>query len=67
MMDWESHRILTRTGKFRGLVFTLTHSFVVKLPLGLYASKVTTHLSEKQLNAWVRKRGWRLERARHFS
>ena len=66
-MDWESHRILTRGGLCRGRVFTLTHSFVVSRPLGYYAAKVTTFYSMEKLEAWIRKRGWRLERVRHFS
>jgi hypothetical protein len=66
-MDWESHRILTRTGKFRALVFSLTRSFVVKEPLGLYAARVTTVYSMTELETWVRKRGWRLEKVSHFS
>jgi len=66
-MDWESHRILTRTGKFRALVFSLTRSFVVKEPLGLYASRDTTFYSMVKLESWIRKRGWRLENVSHFS
>jgi hypothetical protein len=66
-MDWESHRILTRTGKFRALVFSLTRSFVVKEPLGLYASRDTTFYSMTKLESWIRKRSWRLENVSHFS
>ena len=67
MMDWESHRILTRNGLCRGRVFTLAHSFVVSQSIDCYAAKVTTFSSMEKLKAWVRKRGWRLERAKHFS
>jgi len=66
-MDWESHRIVTRAGKPRALVFTLMRSLVVKEPLGLYASRNTTFCSMAKLESWIRKRGWRLENVRHFS
>ena len=67
-MDWESHRIVTRvTRKFRARVFTLTRTIVVRVPLGLYASRDTTFYSMDKLEAWVRARGWRLEKVSHFS
>jgi len=67
LMDWESHRIVTRAGRFRALVFTLAYSFVVKEPLGYYAARVTTVYSMAELETWVRQRGWRLKEVRHFS
>jgi len=66
-MDWESHRIVTRTGRFRAFVFTRTHSFVVRVPIGYYAARITTYPSMKKLESFVRSRGWRLEKVRHFS
>jgi hypothetical protein len=66
-MDFESHRILTKTGQFRALVFTLTHSVVVRVPIDNYAAKVTTLGSMEELESWVRKKRWRLEKVRWFS
>ena len=66
-MDFESHRITTKAGRFRALVFSLTHSFVVRESLGDYAARVTTFYSMEELETWVRKRGWQIKRVRHFS
>jgi|WetSurMetagenome_2_1015567.scaffolds.fasta_scaffold432940_2 hypothetical protein len=66
-MDWETHRILTRGGRFRALVFTLKHSVVMREPLGLYAARVTTFSSMAELKKLIRKRGWRVKEVRHFS
>jgi len=69
LMDFESHRVVTRVRRrARALVFTQGPSvFVVKEPLGLYAARVTTVYSMTELETWVRKRGWRLEKVSHFS
>lgn len=71
-MDWESHRVLTRTGKFRGLIFRLGNGrFAMKLPIGslgtCVAGKVSFFDSMKSLESEIRKRGWRLEMVRHFT
>lgn len=66
-LDWESHHIVDRSGLCRALVFTLTYSVVVRMPIDNYAAKVRTFDSMEKLEGWVRQRRWRLERARHFS
>ena len=66
-LDWETHRITTRAGYLRALVFTLAHSVVLREPLGYYAARVTTFDSMKTLKRLARKKGWRVEVVRHFS
>ena len=66
-LDWESHRIVDRSGLCRALVFTLAHSVVMKTFIDSYAARVRTFDSMEKLEAWVRQRRWTLERARHFS
>ncbi len=51
----------------RALVFTFKHSVVMRTPIDNYAARVRTFDSMAKLEAWVRQRRWRLERARHFS
>lgn len=66
--DWETHRILTRGGKFRALVFTLSSGRLqVRTPIDLAAARVSFFDSMPELEAMVQKRRWRLERVRHFS
>lgn len=65
-MDWETHRIVTRAGRYRGLVFTLGHSVVMREPLGPYAGKVTSFDSLSELKKVIRKRGWRVKEVRHL-
>ena len=73
MSDFESHRILTPSGQFRGLVFSLMSGrFQVKTPLSVHMA--TTHASisqmfesEEKLQAWVASKRWRLEKVKWFS
>jgi hypothetical protein len=69
MMDWESHRIVTRVRRaHRALVFThISGRPVVRRPLGPYASRDTLFDSMEELESWVRQRGWCLEKVKHFS
>lgn len=66
-LDWESHRILDRSGLCRALVFTLARHVVVKTRIDDAAAKVRTFDSMEKFEGWVRQRRWTLERARHFS
>lgn len=71
-MDWESHRILTRAGKFRGLVFPHGGGrYSMKEPIGslgtCVAGRVTFFESMAELENAVSERGWRLELVRHFT
>jgi hypothetical protein len=68
-MDFESYRIVTRVRReVRALVFTQPSGrFAVREPLGPYAVRVSTVDSMVKLESWIRKRGWRLEKVRHFS
>jgi hypothetical protein len=66
-MDWESHRIRTRSGRPRGLVFSFSSGRVVmRRPLGYYASLDSTFESMSELEKLLRKRKWHVEVARHF-
>lgn len=67
-LDWESHRVVTRKGRFRALVFSLYRSVHLRIPDSSYfGARVKIFDSMDELEAWVRKRGWRLEKVKHFS
>jgi hypothetical protein len=67
-MDWETHRILTRGGQPRGVVFTFPSGRVVmRRPLGYYASLDSTFESMADLEELLRKKRWHVVVARHFS
>jgi len=67
MMDWESYRIVTPvTGLTRARVFTLATSFVVQIRIDDYVCREKSFRSFKEVEAFARKRRWRLEKARHF-
>jgi hypothetical protein len=66
--DFESHRVLTRSGKFKALVFPLVGGrCVMKTPLSLYACVAKDFESLEKLEAFVRQRGWKLERVSWFT
>lgn len=68
MSDWESHRVLTRTGRFRGLVFTyLSGRIVFKRRINDYATGDSFFNSLSKLETHLRKRGWKLKKVNHFS
>ena len=67
-LDWESHHVVTRTGRHRATVFTLYRSVHVRIPDGSYfGARVKIFDSMDEVETWVRKRGWRLEKVKHFS
>lgn len=67
MMDWESHRILTQSGRLCGLVYTLgSGRVVVKRRIDLYATVDSFYESLIELEKTARRRRWKLERVRHF-
>jgi hypothetical protein len=68
MMDWESHKIITKTGRVQARVYEVPGGrLVVRTPLSPYASSDGVFESMTALEAMVRKRGWRLEKASIFS
>jgi hypothetical protein len=66
-MDWESHRVVTNGGQPRGLVFTLTTSFVLSVWIDNAARKQRTFYSMAELEKVLRRRRWRLEKVTHFA
>jgi len=68
MKDFETHRIVTESGRFRALVFALLSGrYLVREPLGDYAGIESVFESIEAVEAWAKKRRWRLEKVNHFA